>query len=210
MLDDAEPAPPGYGEDEEGGDQGRSGPREAEAGGRPADPGKLGGERGEGGERERRLHEAGDPSAERGAHQGEEPLAARHAEQGGERLRLEQDRDENELQGDQPVAPARSALDGGDDRARLGVGEHGDEAGADRGEPRRHRARRKRKRGGVFLAHRPSSAEAGREARAEAGAAVVAGAAGGAASSAASGSGGARRRVGRALASAPRAEASMR
>ena len=51
-------------------------------------------------------------------------LAGRHAEPHRQLLDDVEDRDQQELQRQQPVAPLRAALRRGDDAAGVGVGEH--------------------------------------------------------------------------------------
>jgi hypothetical protein len=61
--------------------------------------------------------------------------AARHQPKSdGEFLHHEEDRHEDELHDQQPIAPLGAALSGGDDAAGIGIRQHDDEAGADGGE----------------------------------------------------------------------------
>ena len=56
-------------------------------------------------------------------------LAGRRAEPHRQLLHDVEDRDQQELQRQQAVAPLRAALGGGDDAAGVGVGQHHDQAG---------------------------------------------------------------------------------
>ena len=55
------------------------------------------------------------------------PLAGRQTEPHRQLLDDVEDRDEQELQGQQPIAPLRAALRRGDDAAGVGVREHHDQ-----------------------------------------------------------------------------------
>ncbi len=57
-------------------------------------------------------------------------LASDHAEPHCQLLHEIEDRDQQELQQQQPVAPLRAALRRGDEAAGVGVGEHDDDAGS--------------------------------------------------------------------------------
>ena len=103
--------------------------RNAHQGADARQAGKLGEQRAEAGHDQRRHRDPGPDPPEMLLDQSRVSLAGHRAEPHRQFLNDVEDRDEEELQRQQAVAPLRAALRRGDDAAGVGVGQHDDDAG---------------------------------------------------------------------------------
>ena len=87
-------------------------------------PAHLGDERAQAGDHQGCHTQPGPDFAEMAGNQLAMPAPGAKTEADGELLHHVEHRDQHELQAEQPIAPLRSGLGGGDHAARIGVGQH--------------------------------------------------------------------------------------